>query len=234
MKEIFMTKKKIGFLLLFVTCVLILTACGKSNLNLSEHVIEKRENLFVASDDIYSVSFSTGMRENNYNFDGIVNEMVPFGVLTLTRNNNQSLANDSYSYIVTINEQTYSGFLEKSNVDNSYSTDLEVNTVGDENINVQISFTGYTFNQDLENISKSFQVDCNCALEVAQKELKDNIKNLLSDNNVKIEVVMKIMKDYSAKDTKNYYWYVGILSTNCDTMGILIDANNGDIIAKKV
>ena len=115
-----MTKKKIGLLILVAICIFTLSACGKSNVNLSDYVIEKRENLFVASDNIYSVSFSTGTRESDYNFDGIVNEMVPFGVLTLTRNNNQSLANDTYSYIVTINDQTYSGFLEKSN-NNSYS-----------------------------------------------------------------------------------------------------------------
>ena len=229
-----MTKKKIGFLLLFITCILTLTACGKNNINLQDYVIEKRENLFVANDDIYSVSFTTGSRESDYNFDGVINEMVPFGVLTLTRNNNQSLANDTYSYIVTINEQTYSGFLNKSNNDNSYSADLEVDTVGNETINVQISFTGYTFNQNLENLTNSFQVDSNSALKVAQKELKAGIKNLLSDNNVKMEVVMKIMKDYSSENLKNYYWYVGIISTNGDTLGVLIDANNGDVIAKKV
>ena len=228
-----MTKKKIGFLMLVAICIFTLSACGKNTINLSNHVIEKRENLFVASDDIYSVSFSTGTRESNYNFDGIINEMVPFGVLTLTRNNNQSLANDTYSYIVTINDQTYSGFLEKTN-NNSYSADLEVNTLGDENINVQISFTGYTFNQNLENLTSGFQVDSNSALKVAQTELKEGVENLLSDSNVNFEVIMKIMKDYSSEDLKNYYWYIGIISTNGDTLGILIDANSGDVIAKKV
>jgi len=229
-----MTRKKICVLILFVFGLFTLTACGKNNINLHDHVIELRENLFVASDDIYSVSFSTGMRESDYNFDGIVTEMVPFGVLTLTRNNNSSLANDTYSYIVTINDQTYSGFLEKNNNDNSYSADLEVSTTGDEAINVQISFTGYSFNQNLENISKSFQVDSQTALKLAQNELKKDIENLLSDNNIKIEVVMKIMKDYSAENAKHYYWYVGIISTNGETMGILLDANNGEVIAKKV
>lgn len=213
--------------------VVSLSACGKSNLNLSDYLIEKRENLFTACDGLYCVSFSTGTRESDYNFDGVVNQHVPFGVLTLTRCDSSSLANDSYSFIVTINEQTYSGFLEKGN-DNSYSTDLEVNTVSDEAINVQISFTGYTFNQNLQNTSSSFQVDSASALKVAQSELEEDVENLLSDKNVKIEVVMKIMKDHSNEELKNYYWYVGIISTNGDTMGILIDANNGDIIAKKV
>ena len=227
-----MTKKKIIALILFMFCLLTFTACGSNNVDLSKHVIEKRENLFVASDNLYSVSFSTGTRENKYNFDGVVNEMVPFGILTLTRNNNTPLANDTYSFIVTINDKTYSGFLENNN--NSCSADLEVNTIGEESINVSISFTGYTFNKNLENISKDFQVDSNSALKVTQKELKKDIKNLISDSNVKFEVVMKIMKDYSSENVKKYYWYVGIISTNGDTMGVLIDANNGEVIAKKV
>lgn len=227
-------KKKILIFVMFALCIFTLSACGKSKFNISNFVIEQRENLFVANDDIYSVSFSTGLRESNYNFDGIINEKVPFGVLTLTRKNNTPLANDTYTYIVSINDQTYTGFLNKSTNDNSYSADLEVNTVGDETINVQISFTGYTFNKNLENISKDFNVDNSTALNIANKELNEHISNLLKDKNVHIEVVMKIMKDYSSEDIKSYYWYVGIISTNGDTLGILIDANNGDIIAKKI
>ena len=214
--------------------ILGFSACGTNNINLKDYVIERRENLFTANDNLYSVSFSTGMRESNYNFDGVVNKMIPFGVLTLTRNENLPLTNDTYSYIVKIDDKSYSGFLQKSNNDNSYSADLEVNTIGNEKINVQVSFTGYTFNKDLENISANFQVDHTSALKVAQKELKQNIKTLLSDKNNKIEVVMKVMKDYSNEELKNYYWYVGIISTNGESMGILIDASNGEVIAKKV
>lgn len=228
-----MFKKKIAICALFALMVLTLSACGKSSFNIADYLIEKRENLFAACDDLYSATFSTGFREKDYQFDGIINEQVPFGVLTLTRNDNLPLANDKYTYMVTINDQTYSGFLEKGN-NNSYSADLEVNTIGDETINVQISFTGYTFNQNLENTSSSFQVDSKTALKVAQNELGENIENIIKDKNVSIEVVMKLMKDYSTEDLKNYYWYVGIISTNGDTLGILIDANNGDIIAKKV
>ena len=218
---------------MFVVCLFAFVGCGKSKINLSDYLIEQRENLFTASDDLYSVSFSTGLREKDYNFDGVINEKVPFGVLTLTRNENLPLANDTYTYIVTINEQTHTGFLEKGN-NNSYSADLEVGTIGDETINVQISFTGYTFNQDLINTSSSFNVDSNTALSIAQKELGEDIQNLLKDKNTKIEVVMKLMKDFSSEELKNYYWYVGIISTNGDTLGILIDANNSDIIAKKI
>ena len=227
-------KKKIAICALLGFGALGLSACGNNSINLNDHLIEQRVKLYTASDNLYSVTLSTGTRENDYNFDGVVNEMVPFGVLTITRNDNNPLANDTYSYIVTIGEQSYSGFLSKNNTDNSYSADLEVNNIGDETVNAQISFTGYTFNQDLENTSSNFQVDYLGAIKVAENELKDDIQNLLSDKNVKIEVITKIMKDYSSAELKNYYWYVGIISTNGDTMGILINANTCEVIAKKV
>ena len=225
-------KKKILIFFTLAFCLLTLSACGKSDINLSNLIIEERQNLFVANDDLYSVSFSTGNRESDYNLDGVVNKMVPFGVICLSRNDNEPLANDTYTYVVKINDNSYTGFLQKGN-DNSYCADLEVNTTGDETINVQISFTGYTFNQNLANVSKDFQVDAETAIKVAEKELKENINNLTSDKNIKLEVVMKIVKDYSS-ELKNYYWYVGIVATNGETLGILISTSTGEIIAKKV
>lgn len=229
-----MIKKKILIITLLALLIIPLTACGKTKkLNINDYVIEKREGLYTACDELYCVSLSTGTRESNYNFDGIVNEMVPFGVLTITRADSLPLANDTYSYLVSINDQTYSGFLKKAS-ENSYSADLEVKPETDAVINVQISFTGYTFNKDLENTSSLFQVDSDSALKLAQEQLIENIEDILSDKNVKIEVVMKTMRDYSNHELKNYYWYVGVISTNGDTLGILLDANSGEIIAKKV
>ena len=43
----------------------------------------------------------------------------------------------------------YYNNIEKSNNDNSYTTDIEANPISAEEINVQISFTGYTFNKNL-------------------------------------------------------------------------------------
>lgn len=226
-------RKKLTLFIMLALTIFCFSACGKSNVNLNDRIIEKRENLFDANDKLYSVNLTTGTREKDYDFDGVVNEMVPFAILTLARIENLPLANDTYSYIVTVGEQTYNGFLEKSN-NNSYSADLEADLSNAETINVRISFTGYTFNENLEKISSSFQVDSDTAIKIAEKELKESLKTLLDDKNVKIEVIMKIMKDFSSEELKSYYWYVGIISTNGETLGILISANNGDIIAKKV
>ena len=228
-----MKKKILTFLLLAVT-ILSFTGCGKNNVDLSNYLIEERNTLYTAQDDLYTVTLSNGLREENYSLDGVVGNMVDFAVLTLVKNNSDPLANDTYSYTVTVNENTYTGELVKSETDNSYSADLGINIPTDSTINVKITFTGYVFDKELENTYSSFAVDKNKAIEIANKELKTELENLTTDKNNKIEVVMKLLKDHSNSELKTYYWYIGIISTSGETLGILIDANSGDVIAKKV
>lgn len=227
-------KKKIFILTMLAVFMFGLTACGKSSIKLQNYLIEERNNLFTGQDSLYCVTFSSGMREKNYNYDGKIDEKVEFGVLTLMRNDSSPLANDTYSYTITINDEELSGVMEKSPVDNSYAVDIGKKVDDNATINVNIKFTGYTFNQDLINTSKDFDVDKNTALSLANKELKDDLKNITSDKNNKIEVVMKILKDFSNQEVSRYYWYVGIISTNGETLGLLIDTSSGEIIAKKV
>ena len=227
-------KKKLLIFTLLAICLFSFTACEKNNINLSDYLIEERNNLFTAQDNLYSVTFSTGIRENNYRYDGIIDEKVDFGVLTLIRNDSLPLANDTYSYKITINEEEFTGNMEKSPIDNSYAVDIEKSVDDDAIINVEIKFTGYTFKQNLTNTSKDFVVDKNTALNQANNELKTEIENLLKDKNNKIEVIMKILKDSSNSELNRFYWYIGIISTNGETLGILIDTNTGEVIAKKV
>lgn len=225
-------KKKIFIFIALIIGVVSLTACGKKDINLTDYLIEERNNLFTAEDELYCVTFSTGMREENYQFDGEVGNKVEFGVITFARNDREPMADDNYTYLLTVGEETFTGFLEKSPVDNTYSVDVGKLASDDALISVQITFTGYSFNKELACTSKDFSVDKSTALDIASKELKEDLANITSDKNNKIEVVMKMMKDFSTKN-KSYFWYVGVVSTNADTLGILIDANTGDVVAIK-
>ncbi len=227
-------KKKILLLALCVLSLGTLTACGNSKLDLNDYLIESRNTLYSASDDLYTLTLSTGKREMEYNLDGIIHEMTDFSLLTFARNDGEPMANDTYTYNITIGEEVLSGAFNKSQVDNTYTIDLERAIPNDASIKAEINFTGYSFNQDLLDTTADFSVDMKTALKTANKELSEDITNILKDKNVKIEVVTKILKDYSTEDLKRYYWYVGVISTNGDTLGVLIDANSGEVIAKKV
>lgn len=227
-------KKKLLIFMMLAIFVLGFSACGSTKIDLNDYLIERRNNLFTAEDEMYGVTFSSGTREENYALDGIRNNMQDFAILTLYRLDGNSLAKDTYTYIVTIDGEQFTGYLENSAVDNSYSADLAVNVGDSAVVNVQISFTGYNFNEDLTNVSSTFNVDSKTAISIASNELSEAINNITSDKNVKIEAVMKVLKDSSTSEAVSYYWYVGVVSTNGDTLGVLIDANSGDIVAKKV
>ena len=226
-------KKKLLVALLLCIGLFGLTACKKTELNLNNYLIEDRQNLFVANDSLYNITLSTGLREIDYCFDGSVGEKTNFAILSLQRNDNKKLSNDNYAYTITINEVSHTGLLEKSEINNSYSSDLELEVASDATINVKISFTGYSFDQDLTNLSSTFNVDNSTALSIANEQLKADIEHII-DNNNKIEVVTKILADNSNSDINNYYWYIGVISSNGEIFGILIDTNTGEILAKKV
>ncbi len=227
-------KKKIFLSLLIGICLIGFTGCGNAKVDLNNCLIEERNNLFTAQDELYCATFSSGKREENYALDGIVNNKTDFGIISFARLDRNPMTNDNYTYVVKINDQTFTGFLEKSTVDNSCSADLAFAAPDTATISVQVSFTGYTFNKELMNTSNNFAVDKTTAINIANKELKNELKNLTSNKNNKIEAVMKVLKDYSAGEVKNYYWYVGVVSTNGDTLGVLINALNGEVTAKKV
>lgn len=225
-------KKKILILFLAI-CSLTFIACGNKGLTLKDYIIEERQTLYTAQDDLYTASFSSGMRESNYSFDGVKNDMVEFGIICFARTDSKTMATDHYAYTLKINDQTYTGNLQQSESDSSYSADIQVCAPADATISVKIDFTGYTFNKDMANTTAEFAVDHSKALDIAGKELKQSMKNLSADKNNKMEAVMKIVKDTSTEDS-HYYWYVGVVSTNGDVLGVLVDSTTGEIIAKKV
>lgn len=226
-------KKKILCLLVLTLCLFGLTACKSSKIDLTNYLIEERNCLFTAEDDDYSVTFSTGLREKNYALDGVKNEMMDFAVLTLARIDRQPILTSECQYVLTINDEVLRGQLTKSDLDNTFSCDLEKFVSNDSSIHVKIDFQGYTFEKDLTNTTGEFTVDKTAAIKLANGELGEELNNFNKDKN-NFEAVMKIVKDYSTSDVKNYYWYVGVVAKNGETLGVLIDAVSGEVIAKKI
>ena len=50
-------KKKFLFAIIISFCILNFVGCGKSGFNISNYLIEKRDTLFTANDELYCVTF---------------------------------------------------------------------------------------------------------------------------------------------------------------------------------
>lgn len=213
---------------------IMFVGCGKEEKavdSINNHIIERRNNLFVGSDDDFYATFVSGEREDPYALDGVVGELVPFGIVTLSRNDNKELKSDEYNFVLTIGEEQKTGKLEKSPYDNTYSADIGTSVSDDAEIKLEVSVDGQKFEQVLFNESKNFKTSQEEAIQIAGRELANEIIALLEDGGV--EAMIKILKDYSG-ETNRYFWYVGVVSNNGDAYGVLIDTMTGQVVSKKV
>lgn len=227
--------KKFVCILGCVACGLMFVGCGgkKTETNFNNHLIEIRNNLFAGEDETFYATLCTGEREKEYALDGVVNELVPFGIVTLARLDNEMLDNEQYPFTLVVNGENITGSLEKSPYDNTYSADIEQVIADDAEISLQLVVDGVNVNQTLNNVSSNFTVAKDRAIEIACEQLKDSIKNLSKENKASSEAFIKILKDYSGESNR-YYWYVGIISPEGKTSGVLIDSTSGEVISKKV
>ncbi|MBQ7880454.1 MAG: PepSY domain-containing protein [Clostridia bacterium] len=228
--------KKILCILSIALCGVMFVGCGgikDAETNFNNHLIEIRNNLFAGQNDEYYATVCTGQREQDYALDGVVNELVPFGIVTFARLDNEMLKQDTYAFTLVVNGENVVGSLEKSPYDNTYSADIEQVIADDAEITLELVVDGVNFSQALTNVSSSFQVSKDNAIDIACEELKDSVKALSKEENNLSEAFIKILKDYSGESNR-YYWYVGIISPEGETSGVLIDATTGDVISKKV
>lgn len=229
--------KKILCILSIVLCGVVMVGCGggskKNETNFNNHLIEIRNNLFAGQDETLYATVCTGEREQDYALDGVVNELIPFGIVTLARLDNEALNAEQYPFTLVVNGENVTGTLEKSPYDNTYSADIEQVIADDATLTLQLVVDGTNFSQDLTNVSKDFVVSKDRAITIACEELGDSIKNISKEEGTASEAFIKILKDYSGESNR-YYWYVGIISPEGKTSGVLIDTNSGDVISKKV
>ena len=228
--------KKVLIILSIALCGVMFVGCGdtsKNETNFNNHLIEVRNNLFAGQDDVYYTTVCTGQREKDYALDGKVNEMTPFGIVTIARLDNEALNKDSYNFTLIVDEQSILGTLEKSPYDNTYSADIEQVIDDNSNITIELVIDGANVRQDLTNVSKDFSIAKDKAISIACDELAQSIKGLSKEKDNYSEAFVKILKDYSGESNR-YYWYIGIISPEGKTSGVLIDAGTGDVISKKV
>lgn len=216
---------------LLVCCAVVFVGCGNSNKKTADyignHIIESRNNIYLGQDDTYYATFCSGEREEPYDLDGVVNNKVPFGIITLSKHDNSRLSNDEYLFTIAINGESLSGTLLKSPYDNTYSADIEKSVDDNAEISLEININGTSFSENLYNESKDFTISQSKAIEIAGKELSSALKSMKT-----AEALIKILKDYSG-DTNRYFWYVGLVGCDGATAGVLIDAYTGEIVSIK-
>ncbi|MBO4726432.1 MAG: hypothetical protein J5598_02415 [Clostridia bacterium] len=191
-----------------------------------ENIAEARFYLKTAGADnnLGNVQLYSGIRESEYQADGIATASVPFTILSVEPTNDKIVYNGCITTLVKIDEQEpITMILEKNPYGNNYAGDLE-NTL-DANANVTITFqaNGETIGTvTLTNVMPEEAITWETALEIACQSLK----NVLNPN-THMESTTKILCDNTTVNTP--YWFVSFVTEDGNRYFVVV-SHDGKVI----
>ncbi len=230
-KKIF--NKKFWIAASIIVVSLVVTIIGVCNFKRSdtyqmalENIAEARFYLKTAGTDnaIGNVQLYSGIRETEFNADGIATATVPFTILSVEPANDKIVYNGCVTTLVKIDDQKpITLVLEKNPYGNNYAADLE-NTV-DANANVSITFqaNGETIGTvSLENVMPAEAITWEAALEIACQALDGVI-----GTDTRMESSTKILCDSTTVNTP--YWFVSFVTETGNRYFVVV-SHDGKVI----
>ena len=164
-------------LILLTISFCLLLCFGCSNLKKIEGgqqiVSEYRKNLFVGNGSCFTITFTSGEREQDYIMDGKHTKMVDFGVITIKF---ISIPNNfSSQFELNVNKDKFAGQLERNPYDGTYVFDIEKQVEDGASINIYlVDFDEYV---SLSCLSKNWKTTYTQAKNIfMEKYNKERIK----------------------------------------------------------
>lgn len=193
---------------------------------------EIRYNIFGGNTDAFGATLMTGERETPYILDGVPQELIEFGIITLHFKIPTSSFNGNPSFRLTIDDTYYDGEFERNPFDNTYVADIKTKTYDDSNVYLLVEWDNLYETTKLEPRSITWELDWEAALEKALDNT-DIINKLIVDGVLQAEVHVQIIGDPQGVSDK-YFWYVSIYGRNGSVVTVVIDPLTGQIVTKRV
>lgn len=216
-----------GSLSLIVFIVMLFSGCSSSNIK--EKITDFRYGVYDCSNDNLNVIFVYGLRENPYKYDGIVNNNMEFGIISVEFKDEIN-ETDKIEYVLDIDDQSYYGNLEKNPYSTEYMANIGKICQNDSKLSITILINGIkqeTLN--LENKTILWKINSNQALEIGINSLKDKI-NEFEKNNQNYEIHVKILTQQKTNFGK-YYWIVSIISKT-EKHNVIFSTQSEEILVK--
>lgn len=205
---------------------------GCTSTNYNNLLSDVRYGVFDGQCEDYSVTFTYGLREKPYFPDGIANEKVEFGIVSVVFTDSFSVDKTVY-YSIKINENVTSGTLEKSPYTDQYMADIgKICSDGDE-ISIEIYFGDEIVDVDsisLKNKSADWEVDYKKAMNEGITALSAEIENM-TQNKLTYEIQVKILNEQET-NFGVYFWSVTLISSDGDRCNVVLDTTTADILLK--
>lgn len=215
-------------------CLLLFVAvffCGCDRTSIEEfaknNISEISLNYFVGSTENFSITMSSGLREDPYTIDGVSNDLVKYCVLSIVPKN--GISTFGAEYTVEINSDTLTGVFENSPFDKSLASDLETSLNDEDEIYVYIILNNETEIAKMTCISSSFEIKQTDAINLAIDFAREKLIALSDDKKKQIEGYSRIIT--TDRNLEIYFWYVSFVNTDGETVAMVIDPSSGEIVA---
>ncbi len=224
-KKFFTKKVLIGTAV--VLAALVITIIGVVNMKRPDayqlaldNIAEARFYMKSAAADnpIGTVQLYSGIRESDFQADGIATASQPFTVLSVEPKDQRVVYNGCITTEITINNDApLTLVLEKNPYGNNYAADLE--KALDESASVKVTFKAGTQTMgvtELTNVMPADAIKWETALEIACKELSG-----LITADTRVESSTKILCDNTTVSTP--YWFVSFVTEDGNRYFVVVD-----------
>lgn len=191
-----------------------------------ENIAEARFYLKTTNTDnsIGKVQLYSGIRETEFNADGIATATVPFTVLSVEPSNDKIVYNGCITTLIKVDDQEpITLILEKNPYGNNYAADLENALDAAANVSVTFQANGETIGTvSLENVMPAEAITWETALEIACQALNDVLST-----DTRMESSTKILCDSTTVNTP--YWFVSFVTENGNRYFVVV-SHDGKVI----
>jgi len=221
-------KKAIFLLPFLLTCSFFIIGCSNNYSLANDNISEIRRELYEGNTEDLSASYICGERESEYLMDGNSTPLTEFGVITFYPETESA---ETPNFILTIDDQIFSGTLEQNPFDRSYVADIEKCLSG--TIITAVFISGdISTTIELQKINTDWEITAEKALEITCDKMGSDFNNFIDGENFSGECYIKIVHD-SSLSSDSYYWYVNIINAEEQSFSAIIDPFSGDLLAKK-
>lgn len=215
---------KIIAIIALAMSALSLFAC-KTKIDYFSYVSDLRKDVFVGENELFGVTVWAGARETPYASDGIRNETS----LNLTiKVVCKKETGDKITATVAYNENEYTRDLSFHPVKSAMSTSFDVKVLPEKQLTVKLDYGEESSTLTLDSALSDDTVPYTVALEKAADHCADFINRHTEKGNLKAEISVRLL----AENGNNYY-YVGFTATDGEKKTVLIDGENGSVLAEK-
>lgn len=212
-----MKKALICFLL---PIVMLFSLVGCKQVGYESRISDKRHDLFVAESDEFSLTLSCISRETPYALDGVCGEISDLIEVALVPKGSSA---DEYS-ITILSENNLGGTMSYRSAKGDYFFSHGVESFPQSTVSLRIKWGDETKDLSATSVKNENTLTAEAALECAvayEKAHEEQDEELQGEFHVRL-----LRRD------KNYY-YVGLVTAD-KTVALLLDAETGDVLARRV